>query len=89
MDQIERVIDLFDKSGKDKILFEPAIRIKMTPHSQITWIDKMYRNRDNYMVTISTLNDSMNLSINAIDPVYLSSILIRLYTLYGKENVSN
>jgi hypothetical protein len=86
---IEKVIDLFNKSGKEKIVFEPGIKIKLTPHSPVTWIDKMYKIGSSYMITVSTLNDSMNVNLNSADPVFLQSLSIRLYSLYGKENVVN
>lgn len=85
----EKAIAIFNKSGKDRVEFKPGIKIKMTPHAPVVWIDAMYKVRDACMVTISTLDDSTNFNINSIDQKYLSGIKIRLYSMFGnaKEKI--
>ena len=81
---IEKVIELFNRSGLDKIEFTPEIKLKMTPHTPVVWIDKIYKVRDQLMITVSTISDSTNMNLAAVDDKYLSSLNIRLYSMYGK-----
>ncbi len=80
---LEKIVNIFNKSGKSKIEFEPAIKIKMTPHSSIIWIDKMFKVKDNYMIEVSCNNDKTNMNVAALDITYLNSLAIRLHGMYG------
>ena len=80
---IEKIINLFQKSGKDKIEFQPPIKIKMTPHTHPVWIDRLYKVKDNYMISVSTNQDSTNINLAAIDHSYLQSLMIRMHSMYG------
>lgn len=77
----QKVIDLFNDLGFIKLTFNPAIKLKMTPHSQPTWIDDMSRYNNNYMLTVSTLQDSAKKNLNDLTPEELQSLHTRLFAL--------
>jgi len=84
----EKVIELFDRSGKPKVEFDPPIRIKMT-HSYPVWIDKMTKIKDAYLVSITNQKDKMIKNINSIDENLMNSLHIRLYSLYGNTETKS
>lgn len=86
----EKILTLFNKSGKEKIIFNPSIRIKMTPHAEPVWMDAMMKIKDNYIVATSNRNDKANRNLNSLNDNELNSLLIRLWSLFGQEgNVTN
>lgn len=86
---IEKIITLFNKSGKEKIVFNPHIRIKMTPHADPVWMESMYKVKDNYMVSTINRSDKANRNLNSLNDDELNSLLIRLWSLFGKVGDEN
>jgi len=82
----EQIISYFDQLGKYKITFTPAIKIKMTPHSPIKWIDDICKIKDQYIITVSTQDDNIKRNIDACTTEELSSINIRLWSLVQDKN---
>lgn len=83
---VNKVTDLFNKSGLEKIVFNPPIIIKLTPHSNPVKITEIERMKEKIMITATKdRNDSGKLDIRAIDDRFLTSLSIRLYSLYGSS----
>lgn len=85
----QRVINNFNGLGKVKITFNPAIKIKMTPHSQPTWIDDMCKVNQTYMLTVSNKDDARRVNIDSLNAVELQSLNTRLCSLLDlQEKIS-
>ncbi len=81
---IEKIISLFNKAGKEIVVFTPHIRIKMTPHADPLWVESMFKVKDNYMVSTINRIDKANRNLNSLNDDELTSLLIRLWSLFGK-----
>lgn len=82
---LDRVIRLFNASGQDRVDFKPPLRVQLTPHSHVVFIEALMKIKENYLISVSTTEDAFNINVRAIDDKYLSSLLIRLTALYGKD----
>ncbi len=84
---MNKAIAFFNQIGKNKIEFKPEIKIKMTPHSPITYINDMVKIKSNeqdvYLITLSNReNVCMRKNVSTLSDIELSSITIRLYSMY-------
>lgn len=80
---LEKIIERFDKSGKNKIHFKPEVKIKTTPHSHPLFIDSMQKIGDNHYVTISNQsNENCNKNIKDLSDLELTSLSIRMYSMF-------
>lgn len=69
----QQITALFTESKKERIFFNPAIRIKPA-----AWIDMIFKVRDQIIVTISNRKDSMNKNLNTLNDSQLNSLLERM-----------
>jgi len=81
----QRVIDNFNAIGKFKVTFNPAIKIKLTPHSQPTWIDDMCKVNNTYMFTVSNIKDNRKVNIDDLSPIELQSLNTRLWSMVDQQ----
>ena len=86
---MQKVIEYFNALEKDKVHFTPPIKLKMTPHSAPTWIDNMYKMKDNLMVSISTDEDDFKKPLSKCDEKEISSLKIRLFSMQPKQPVTS
>jgi hypothetical protein len=77
----ESIINYFLQLQKYKVTFTPAIRIKPTLNSNITWIDNMYQVSNSFMVTVSTRDDNHKKNLNNLSPEELQSLNTRLWSM--------
>lgn len=82
----ESIINYFLQLQKYKVTFTPAIRIKPTPHSNITWIDDMYQVSESFMVTVSTRDDDHKKNLNNLTPEEMQSLNTRLWSMVQDQN---
>jgi len=84
----KKIIDLFESLGTYKVVFNPAIKIKPTPHSQPIWIDDMSKVNNSYILTVSTHNDNCKKNLDSLNNEELQSLNIRLYDMTTRKNQS-
>lgn len=89
----KQVIDHFTSLGLDRVTFNPAIQIKMSPHLQPTFIDDMSKVNNTYFFTVGKLNHSETKNIDSLSPEELQSVSIRLWSMANKnihsQNITN
>lgn len=81
----QKVIDHFNAIGKFKITFNPAIKIKPTPHSHPTWIDDMCKVNNSYMLTVSNLDDARKTNLDSLNDIELQSLNTRLWGILDQQ----
>jgi hypothetical protein len=86
---IEKVTELFNSTGKPKVEFKPEIKIACAGNHEPLWIDCIFKLRNNLMVKVSNReNNSINMSLAALDQSKLLSICDRLQALASKTKTN-
>lgn len=77
---IDEIIGLYKQANKQKLEFSPGIKIKLK-FAEPVWIEAMYVVRNVHMLKVSTVNDDINIALNAVDKSYLPPLHTRLTTI--------
>jgi hypothetical protein len=76
----EKIIEHFTALGRFKIVFNPAIRV-VKEKIVTLWIDEMFLVNMNYVVKLSSLEDSTIMDISKLDELESKLLHLRLHSM--------